>query len=1207
MAVEPVIVADGGLDLISSRQSTAPGALIDCENFERTNSVGYQRISGIRSYSGQCVLDVIDPLIIWQYNHPTLSELYGNLSFGDPFSGTIKWGEGGSFDLRNNTINSQDGRGVISYFHPAPFPLIPADFSATIVGIEGRIFRPGDTLISVSTPSLTNDVTNTSSYSAIGTVSEIFNSFIPGLGSLTSTYSMLEKIGGSFDKLYSSFSYRSGRKPGGICVPASMYGYVCGGFFWKDKLHVIADIEAWEFTDWNAELNVGDTLNVYVTGVHGVGTYTFQQAKVEDIVVTSGSMEAGDAAGVIYLTALTSESRGGLFSVKVPTMTRNQTTGVSDPLTLTSRIVSDRAAMWVDTGKYYPTDSGWARCDLGYEVQFNYGEVRFKVLNRLSEEEDIYSNPLAFPSSSSWASASVADAPIGWTNASNILALDASEAIGGNSPQTAALYNGTAPIEIRDFSTAFAGIPDNAVIVGIEVRITKRKVFTPSAFGAEEYVAIVDREVSLVGVGETPQNKASFEYWPSILTASTYGGSTDTWGCSLSASVVKSSSFGVKLDYRFRYFAVGGSPGILSGHAGHVDAVEMRVHYVDPSSKVVICTPTTPAQSVSSITRSGTTATLTKSAHGYTNGQVITVAGASQTEYNGAFPIRNVTTNTFDYTVTGTPVTPATGTITCQLIGSDISEAKVVWYHKAKGDWGGSPKSEGTLTLTEITAPAEISAGMQIRSAASGGGILYALTTSGANKIYMAPSAALETNGSKYQFDVHNFYGSQNSEQVFGVSGADFAFSWDGKYLIKLRTGLDPAQDKPRHIARHIDQLALGYYSGAVTLSDQGYPESYAGQVDGPSPPSEDPDTFPGFIPSATNNPTGDSVYGLLESDNRTLIVGCKGSIRSIIGGGFNIAQEVMSSESGVLEYSMAMMNGQILFMNHRGLQSLPTSMTNQAISEYVSPFLIPRIQSTHGAIGQISGIECIGLVRSKNQYRIYFRDRKILTITLTNNGPMCTIQRMPFVPKWIASGTTLLGKDMIFCGTYSPASVTSENDLLRAAYNSEVSNQTPASGTHALVGPNIYSGNYVYQMDVGSTWDDLLPINAYLTINVGNLGAEMVRKRFNQMIMSGKCYGFANFGVQFAINYGSIESSVTNVNAGNATGSPLMAFSEQTFSREVSIGRDGYALSVKVVSGGSNAYGNATLLAQTTPYYIRPFSIQALTIFTENQRVRRT
>ena len=71
-------------------------------------------------------------------------------------------------------------------------------------------------------------------------------------------------------------------------------------------------------------------------------------------------------------------------------------------------------------------------------------------------------------------------------------------------------------------------------------------------------------------------------------------------------------------------------------------------------------------QAVSGITRSGTTATVTLNSHGYSNGDEITITGAGETEYNGSFIISNVATNTFAYTVSGTPATPATGTIYAQ-------------------------------------------------------------------------------------------------------------------------------------------------------------------------------------------------------------------------------------------------------------------------------------------------------------------------------------------------------------------------------------------------------------------------------------------------------------------------------------------------------------------------------------------------------------
>ena len=67
---------------------------------------------------------------------------------------------------------------------------------------------------------------------------------------------------------------------------------------------------------------------------------------------------------------------------------------------------------------------------------------------------------------------------------------------------------------------------------------------------------------------------------------------------------------------------------------------------------------------VSSITRSGTTATVTTAtAHGFTTGQKVVISGATQADYNGAFTVTVTSSTVFTYTVANSPTTPATGTI----------------------------------------------------------------------------------------------------------------------------------------------------------------------------------------------------------------------------------------------------------------------------------------------------------------------------------------------------------------------------------------------------------------------------------------------------------------------------------------------------------------------------------------------------------------
>ncbi len=71
--------------------------------------------------------------------------------------------------------------------------------------------------------------------------------------------------------------------------------------------------------------------------------------------------------------------------------------------------------------------------------------------------------------------------------------------------------------------------------------------------------------------------------------------------------------------------------------------------------------------SITSITRVGTTATVTTDTdHDFTENfdMVTEISGAGESEYNGTFPIATVPNRrTFTYTLSGSPATPATGTI----------------------------------------------------------------------------------------------------------------------------------------------------------------------------------------------------------------------------------------------------------------------------------------------------------------------------------------------------------------------------------------------------------------------------------------------------------------------------------------------------------------------------------------------------------------
>lgn len=122
-----------------------------------------------------------------------------------------------------------------------------------------------------------------------------------------------------------------------------------------------------------------------------------------------------------------------------------------------------------------------------------------------------------------------------------------------------------------------------------------------------------------------------------------------------------------------------------------------------------------------SITRSGSTVTVTlPAATNWQSGSSVTIAGAVQTEYNGTFQINVTSTTTFTYTCTGTPATPATGTITAKggrttvpgIVYLDgyffVMDQNAVIYNCALGD----PLSWNALDF--VTAQIEPGSGVAI-------------------------------------------------------------------------------------------------------------------------------------------------------------------------------------------------------------------------------------------------------------------------------------------------------------------------------------------------------------------------------------------------------------------------------------------------------------------------------------------------------------
>jgi hypothetical protein len=99
-----------------------------------------------------------------------------------------------------------------------------------------------------------------------------------------------------------------------------------------------------------------------------------------------------------------------------------------------------------------------------------------------------------------------------------------------------------------------------------------------------------------------------------------------------------------------------GAPG-LNGQAGSLAAV-LNACLINGFNLKTLTT----------LTRLNNIATATVDAgHGFRAGDIVQIAGADEAAWNGDKRIRNVTTNQFEFEVTGSPLSPASGTITAKI------------------------------------------------------------------------------------------------------------------------------------------------------------------------------------------------------------------------------------------------------------------------------------------------------------------------------------------------------------------------------------------------------------------------------------------------------------------------------------------------------------------------------------------------------------
>lgn len=384
--------------------------------------------------------------------------------------------------------------------------------------------------------------------------------------------------------------------------------------------------------------------------------------------------------------------------------------------------------------------------------------------------------------------------------------------------------------------------------------------------------------------------------------------------------------------------------------------------------------------------------------------------------------------------------------------------------------------------------PRLVGVGEQIRTGALGTGLLLGYVAARDKPIWLAGQAEIDNNRSRYMFHITNFYGRDEYEAVYGVCGASRAFVFDGIRCHRVYTELSAKDDLPRHIVRHGDSLGLGYFPGAVLLSAPGDPTEMRGAN------------------GATAIEFGDRLVSLRPMNGDAMAVICQSGTYLLRGTTVDsYFKSPITTKRGGIEYTDADL-GRVVLCDGLGLFAADSAeqfgaATRNYLSIPVLPWLQPRLQATlnseQATIRPIVALE----VRAKNQYRLYFWDGSVLTMTNTE-PPQFTFQRMyeptdtihdeptPWPVRAVASGIDSSGRERLFCSFYG----------------------------------GVKEG-YVFEMDSGRSFDSAA-IPAFIELNPFHAGDPTRIKRADRSTVFGFGGGRATLSISRAINYGSPDTS---------------------------------------------------------------------------------
>ena len=754
------------------------------------------------------------------------------------------------------------------------------------------------------------------------------------------------------------------------------------GLHWfKGKLYCVVDHYKVAFNTGTKQIYPGDHITFSDSNT----------AIVLDIDVDSGSFTEGNAAGSLLVkftddTKLNTTATGAVTLIR-PSGSTGSPTSYANAINVTEVQVTDSWGAGIyyanyddevlssnssKTAAYLSTNRRWYPLDMGWEATFKTDSTctatGIPTVSRITNAQDEYSSSTylaATPTSQTIQSTTgySSSAPLG-PNSSLVGASSLSAVLKDNSDSTYVLYSVPSPDFAGQSGTAivkgfdFSSIPAKSVITGFKIvaRLLREAgaIVADQDFGGATF-ELTGTKLNLLGTSVVKTVQDAYTTVTDVEVGGDANGTSDLWGFQGATSEALLESV---LDSSFgvKLSLIDNYYTSAAPQGIKLTRLELQVYYKVPVKTVYAYDP------------------------------------IGKQDLALEIPYYFLEKGQFNPGV----------------IDANRGQGSIAMYNLQPLDSNGAGSNAATTY--------SIKNGWELRTARGGGGVKIAIFASDMRAAMLPTRSKLEEQQKQFVIINANFYAKQDYEAVYGASGLEPAWQYDGKYFFHFRTELGQLEDTPSHVVYHRDYLCLGYDSGTLLTSVPLGPTNF------------------NSVSGATQYTFGNRITNLLSLNGTGLGVFCDTAVYVLTGDILaatddnNAVKQVISPYSGALPYT-AIDCGTPMFADFRGVSTIET--TNKygdfdagRVSYKITPFLSSRVNDRYSYQATRQNIMFAKAVKNKNQYRLYCADGLIITCTLPSGdrGYEFTTQQYVFsknsdslVPVAMCTGVTKEGIDVIF------------------------------------------------------------------------------------------------------------------------------------------------------------------------------------------------